>query len=289
MESTYNYYWLLDGCQQSGIDFHLGHALYMKAISKHKKKSDPIDAHTIANLMRTNFFPPAYAYPRQMRATRDLLRRRHRLVRIRAGAYAHIQMVFQQYAIPDIKPANVKNKITRLELVDRLQDEDIKQNIAADLELIGALDPLINKLEKKIIAQAKAHNCRDYNILLSIPGVGPIIALDLLYEIHDINRFKTVQKFSSYCRVVKCQRESDGKRKGGGNQKIGNPYLKWALSQIIMGAQVSSQRVEKYYLRLEHKYGRRRARAQIAHKFAVVIYYMLKHQMVFEEKKFCSM
>lgn len=89
VESTYNDYRLLDGCQQSNIDFHLGHALYMKAISKHKKKSDPLDAHTIANLMRTNFFPPAYAYPRQMRATRDLLRRRHRLVRIRAGAKTH--------------------------------------------------------------------------------------------------------------------------------------------------------------------------------------------------------
>lgn len=89
-ESTYNYYWLLDGCREAGIRFYLGHALYMKAISGNKKKNDPLDALTIANLLQTSYFPEAYPYPPEMRATRDLLRRRHRLVRSRAEAYTHM-------------------------------------------------------------------------------------------------------------------------------------------------------------------------------------------------------
>jgi transposase len=92
-ESTYAYYWLADGCRQSSIPFYLGHAMYMKAISGNKQKHDPLDARTIADLLRTSYFPEAYPYHREMRPTRSLLRRRHRLVRLRAEAFSHMQMV----------------------------------------------------------------------------------------------------------------------------------------------------------------------------------------------------
>lgn len=128
--------------------------------------------------------------------------------------------------------------------------------------------------KQNIIKLAKHHNYRDYVLLLSVPGIGTMIALNILYEIHNIARFKTVQKFSSYCRVVKCDRSSAGKSKAYKNQKIGNPYLKWAMSQIIINAQTNED-IKKYTHKLESKYGRRRARAQIAHKFTVAIYFML--------------
>jgi len=153
-ESTYNYYWLLDGCREAGMGFYLGHALYMKAITGHKKKHDPLDAETIANLMRTNYFPEAYPYPREMRPTRDLLRRRHWLVRIRAGAYAHIQLVFQQYGIRDVGAADVKNKSTRRFLIERFSEPDICQSIKTDLDVIDAMSPFIDDLEKRIEGQA---------------------------------------------------------------------------------------------------------------------------------------
>ncbi|MFQ5825502.1 MAG: IS110 family transposase [bacterium] len=285
-ESTYNYYWLLDGCNESGIAFYLGHAFYMKAITGHKKKNDPLDAETIANLMRTNYFPLAYPYPREMRPTRDLLRRRHWVSRIRASAYAHIQLVFQQYGIRDVGPVDVKKQKTRQFLVERFSDPDIRQNIATDLYLIEVLSPVIGELEQRIGGQSVYHRARDYRLLLTVPGVGPIIALVILYETHDIGRFPTVQKYSSYCRVVKCQRQSAGKLKGYKNQKIGNPYLKWAYSQIIISAQNASEGIKKYYQKLEGKYGRARARAQMAHKFNVAIYYMLKRGQAFDEARF---
>ena len=118
-ESTYSYYWLADGCHSHRIPFYLRHALYMKAISSNKQKNDKLDAKTIAELLRTNFFPEAYPYPQEMRPTRDLLRRRHRLVSIRAEAYSHIQMIAQQNAIDGIGSAQVKNKDFRTTLLDQ--------------------------------------------------------------------------------------------------------------------------------------------------------------------------
>jgi len=114
-----------------------------------------------------------------------------------------------------------------------------------------------------------------------------MIALNILYEMSCLDRFKSVQKFSSYCRVVKCERSSNNKTKKGGNQKIGNPYLKWAMTQIIISAQ-ANEHIAKYISRLENRYGRRRARAQIAHKFAVAIYHMLKNEQVFDLKRFLN-
>jgi transposase len=181
---------------------------------------------------------------------------------------------------------DVRNKSTRTNLIQRFSDADLQAHIATDLDVINALDPVITDLEENILVHAKQHHPRDFALLLSIPGVGKIIAFDILYEIHTIRRFKTAQKLSSYSRVVKCQRTSAGKVKGAKNQKIGNPYLKWAMSQIIISAQQSSELIRTYYHRLESKYGKRKARAQIAHKFAVAIYYMLKNGQGFDEKRF---
>jgi len=120
-ESTYSYYWLAHGCHHDRIPFYLGHALYMKAIGANKQKNDKIDAKTIAELMRTNFFPEAYPYPKLMRPARDLLRRRHRLVAIRSEAYSHIQMVAHQYAIEGVGSGEVKSKHTQQNLLAKFE------------------------------------------------------------------------------------------------------------------------------------------------------------------------
>jgi transposase len=262
-ESTYNYYWLLDGCHEAGIAFYLGHALYMKAISGNKKKNDPLDAKTIANLMRTNYFPMAYPYPREMRATRDLFRRRTRLVRIRAEAYTHTQLVMHQQAITDIKSSQVKNRHTRRQLLELFSDPDVRMNVETNLDIADAFDPLIARLEERIKRQALYHNPRHFRQLLTIPGVGDMIALNTLYETHDISRFRKAQDYSSYSRVVKCQRSTGGKPTARKNQKIGNPYLKWAYGQMAIYAVRASERIEKLYTKMERKFGTQRARARL--------------------------
>lgn len=286
VEAIHCYYWLFDGCQQAGIPFYLGHPLYLKAIHGGKKKNDRLDSQTIANLMRCNHFPLAYPYPKQMRATRDLLRRRHRLVQTRSECYTHIQTVFSQHGIFDITTNQLKSKQTRRTLIQRLPDPELQLNIETDLVHIEFLDPLIRKLESRIRHKAEHHDPLDLSILQTVPGVGDILSLTVLYEMHTIDRFPTVQDFSSYARLVKCQRESVGKKKGGGNQKIGNPYLKWAFGEIFVTAQQSSPNIARYYQRLQSKYGPKRAKNIMAHKFGVAIYFMLKNKQPFDEKRF---
>lgn len=286
VESLFCYYWLFDRCQEHHIPFYLGHAYYMKSVHGGKTKNDKLDSKEIAHLLRTNHFPLAYAYSKEMRGTRDLLRRRHRFVTQRAEAYRHIQNVFTQQGIHGISLTDIKDKATRRNLIDRFEERDLQLMIKSDLDLIDATSEIITELEIQITRQAKHHDHKAYNLLMSVNGIGELTALIILYEIHHITRFESVQQFSSYCRLVRCQRESDGKRAKGGNPKIGNAYLKYAFTQIIGHAQKTSPVINKFYQRLCSKFGKQRARTIIAHKFAVAVYFMLRSGKAFDEFQF---
>lgn len=285
VESMHSYYWLADGCIEHRIPFYLGHAYYMKAIHGGKKKNDKIDSKKIADLMRSNHLPIGYVYPKEMRSTRDLLRRRIRFMKIRAEAYAHIQTIFRQHSM-NITPNDVKDKINRRELINRFSDSSIQSNIELNLDIIDFFDPKLNKIERQIRAQAKEYDRTTHNLLLTVPGIGDMISLVILYEIGNISRFESAQNFSSYSRLVKCERESGGKKYYGGNQKIGNPYLKWAIGEIIIHAPRTSPVIKKYYDKIINKFGKKRAKSIMNHKFGVAIYYMLKNKQGFDEKRF---
>jgi transposase len=285
VESMHSYYWLSDSCLKNNIPFYLGHAYYMKSIHGGKTKNDKIDSKKIADLLRSNHFPVGYVYPKELRSTRDLLRRRIRFMKIRAEAYAHIQTIFRQHCL-NISPKDVKNKQERRLLINRIDDQQIKSSIELNLNVIDFFDAQLNKVEREIRAKAKLHDRTSLNILLSIPGVGDMMSLVILYEIGDISRFPSPQKFSSYARLVKCERSSAGKKYRGGNNKIGNPYLKWAIGEIIIHAPTFSPYIKSYYDRLINRSGNAKAKAIITHKFGVAIYNMLKNKTSFDEKKF---
>ena len=290
VESTYNWYWLADGCQEAGIPFYLGHALYMKAIHGGKKKNDRVDSRTVADLMRSNYFPLAYAYPQEMRATRDLLRRRHRFVALRAEGYSHVQNTFSQQANFDISHDDVRRKTSRRDIPGRLDQLDLSLSVDCDLDMIDALDATIRRIEKHIWNQAKDHDRKSLSILMTVPGVGQMLALTILYEIHTIDRFPSAQKLASYARLVKVDRSSDGKpaRDGKSTRKIGNPHLKWAFSEIIVHAPRESHPIQRYYDRLQSKHAPGKAKGIMAHKFGIAVYYMLKNGEAFDERRFVS-
>lgn len=288
VESSCYYYWLSDACREAGIPFYLGHALYMKAIHGAKTKNDRVDSKKIALLLRGGLFPLAYPYPKEMRATRDLLRRRHHFMWRRASTYSHLQVLCTQHGILDVEPKLVKHKTQRQQLLTTFSDEDLQMMVSADLDYINALDPIIAGLELRIRQQARHHNRRDYQLLMTIPGVGDLLGLIILYETHNISRFATVQRYSSYCGVVKCERSSAGKRIAAKNTKIRNPYLKWAYGDVILKAQVLEPKIAKLYERLKSKYGIGRAKSIIAHRFAVAAYFMLKNKQVFDTERFCQ-
>ncbi|NOX66656.1 MAG: IS110 family transposase [Chlorobi bacterium] len=173
-------------------------------------------------------------------------------MRLRAEAYAHIQTIFRQHCM-NIASKDVKNKLNRRKLINRISDPFVQKSIEMNLDLIDFFDPKLNKIEREIRAEAKNYDRTTHNLLITVPGIGDMMSLVILFEIGDINRFPSPQKFSSYCRLVKCERESGGRRYRGGNQKIRNPYLKWAIGDIVVHAPRTSPVIKQYYDRLTNK------------------------------------
>ena len=281
VECIFTWYWLADLCAQEQIPFVLGHALSMKAIHGGKAKNDKIDAQKIAVLLRGGMLPQAYVYPADMRATRDLLRRRMHLMRKRAELLAHIQNTNSQYNLPEIGK-KIAYKANRDGVAERFSDPAVQKSIEVDLTLIGYYDQLLHDMELSVLKTAKQHDANTLYRLRTVPGIGEILSLVLLYEIHDIQRFPRVQDFVSYCRLVKCAKESAGKRYGTSGTKIGNAYLKWAFSEAAVLFLRANPAGQKYRARLEKKHGKGKALTVLAHKLARAVYYMLKREVVFD-------
>jgi len=287
VECIFTWYWLADLCVQEGIPFVLGHALYMRAIHGGKAKNDKIDSQKIAALLRGGMLPQAYVYPAEMRATRDLLRRRMHLMRKRSELLSHVQNTNSQYNLPEIGK-KIAYKANREGVAERFDDAAVQKNIEVDLALITYYDELLRDLELSIIQTAKKHDANTLYLLQTVPGIGKILSLVLLYEIHDIERFPRVQDFASYCRLVKCAKESAGKRLGTSGKKIGNAHLKWAFSEAAVLFLRNNPKGQKYLVRLEKKHDKGKALTILAHKLARAVYYMLKRKTAFDIDMFLS-
>jgi transposase len=287
VECIFTWYWLADLCAREGIPFVLGHALYMKAIHGGKAKNDKIDAQKIAVLLRGGMLPQAYVYPAAMRATRDLLRRRTHLMRKRAELLTHIQQTNSQYNLPEIGK-KIAYKANRDGVAERFPDPAVQKSIEVDLALIGHYDQLLRDVELSILKTAKQHNAQTLDLLRTVPGIGEILSLVLLYEIHDITRFPRVQDFLSYCRLVKCTKESAGKRYGTSGTKIGNAHLKWAFSEAAVLFLRANPAGQKYLTKLEKKHGSGKALTLLGQKLGRTVYYMLQRQTAFDMDKFLN-
>ena len=285
VECMFCWYWMADLCAKEQIAFILGHALYMKAIHGGKAKNDKIDAHKIAGLMRGGMFPQAYVYPSEMRSTRDLLRRRMYLVRQRADLLAHIHNTNSQYNLPVIGQPITRKK-HRGGVAERFTDLQVQQSVQLDFGLIEYLDKALHEVELTITRLAKQHDPAAFALLRSVHGIGPILALVILYEIHIIARFPSVQQFASYSRLVKCAKESAGKLYGFSGKKIGNAFLKWAFSEAAVGFLRANPPAQKYHARLVRKYGKGKALSIIAHRLGRAVYHMLINGKPFDEGLF---
>jgi transposase len=286
-ECIFTWYWLADLCSKQNIPFVLGHALYMKAIHGGKAKNDKIDAHKIAVLLRGGMLPMAYDYPPEMRATRDLLRRRMYLMRKRSELLAHVQNTNSQYNLPEIGK-RIAYKANREGVAERFSDPSVQRSIEVDLKLMDHYDQLLTDLELYIVRTAKQQDAYAFYRLRSVPGIGKILALVILYEIHDINRFPTVQDFVSYSRLVKCAKESAGKRHGTSGKKIGNVHLKWAFSEASVLFLRANPKGQRFVEKLSSKHGKAKALSILAHKLGRAVYYMLSRKQAFDMNKFFS-
>ena len=285
VECIFTWYWIADLCREENIPFILGHALYMKAIHGAKTKNDKIDSHKIAVLLRGGMIPMAYVYPSEMRSTRDLLRRRMHFMYKRSELLSHIQNTRSQYNLPEFNKC-ISRKRNRAGISEQFEDISVRKSIELNLTLIKQYDTLLNDVELYLTRHAKEHDPNNLYLLHTIPGVGKILALVLLYEIHDINRFERVQNFTSYSRLIKPQKKSAGKVTGSGNRKIGNAYLKWAFSEATLLLIREKQEIKEYHSNLKNKHGKARALAIISHKIGRAVYYMLKNKQAFDMQYF---
>ena len=286
-ECMFTWYWLADVCAAEGIAFVLGHALAMKAVHGGKAKNDKLDSFKIAHLLRGGLLPQAYVYPAAMRATRDLIRRRLHLVRKRGQLLAHIQNTRAQYNLPAFGrrlayPAN------REGVREHFADPSVRKSIEVDLALVAQYDTLITDLELTIVREAKRHDADAFHRLRSVPGIGKVLALTILYEIHDITRFDRVQEFASYARLVKGQKQSAGKTLGTSGAKMGNVHLKWAFSEAAVLFLRHTKDGKKLLAAIEKKHGKGKALSILAHKIGRAVFYMLSRGTVFSTDKFLA-
>jgi transposase len=286
-ECMFAWYWLADLCAREKVAFVLGHALYMKAIHGGKSKNDRIDAEKIATLLRGGNLPQAYVYPKGLRETRDLLRRRMHLVHRRAEAITHLVNTNSQYNLPPFgkKLIYAKNR-EALQIAERFTDLSVRKTVEADLAVIDRYDEIIAELELHLERTVKVEDGDTYLRLRSVPGVGKILALVLLYEIHDIRRFADVGRFLSYARLIRTDRESAGKKCGFGQKKIGNAHLRWALGEAVTLLLRESEQAKKWMHRRQKKSGKGKALGILAAKLGRAIYWMLRRKEGFNPKRF---
>jgi transposase len=285
VESTFNWYWLVDGLQSLDFDVSLAHTLGLSMITKAKVKTDRRDAFTLAKLLRAGVIPKSYIYPASTRPVRDLLRRRMKVVSLRAQEYGGLRQLLLREGILSISRNEIK-------LAD---DVDLKEwfthpmvviSATQQLERIELLSKQIQQLEQQILDLTRGK--ADYKRLLAVAGIGRILALTILYEVGEISRFQSVRHFSSYCRLVPGVAQSGQVSRRGRASKQGNAYLKSAFNQAAVVAVRSYPRIRSCYERhlQRHRGSARKLVAYnvIAHKLAQAVYIVLKQGVEYREE-----
>jgi transposase len=285
VESTFNWYWLVDGLIDHGYEVRLVNTSAVRQYEGHKHTNDRHDARWLAHLMRLGILPVGYIMPRETRAIRDLLRKRLSLVQQRTGNIL---------SAINLKQRNEGVRLTGNDLrsltVDsvNLNDADPFREMAmhTTLEVILALDAQIDKLEKTILATLRPNE--QFQRLKTIWGVGPILSMTILLETGPMGRFPTPGDYASYCRCVKADRLSNGKSKGSGNTKCGNSYLAWAWIEAATAAIRHYPQAKRFYDRKASASNTIVARKALAHKLARAAWHMITRGESFEPTRvFC--
>jgi transposase len=224
-----------------------------------------------------------------MRETRDLLRRRTYFVRKRADLMTHLQILNSQYNLePFTKKLSFAANRAEMDIAQRFKDVSVQRSAAANLAIIDALDEQIGALELYLTRTAKVDDVQTYHRLQTVPGVGKILGLILLYELHDIKRFDHVGQFLSYARLVRCVHESAGKKVGSGGKKIGNAHLRWAFGEAACLFLRASERARKWKQKQQAQRGEAKALAILAARLGRAVYHLLRKREAFDEERFWS-
>ncbi|MBM4141857.1 MAG: IS110 family transposase [Nitrospira sp.] len=282
VESTFNWYWLVDGLMGNGYKVHLANPSAIKQYEGLKHSDDARDAFHLAQLLKLSILPEGYIYPKEERPVRDLLRKRSQLVRQRTMNILSFKNLASRNLGKQI-PGNEIKRLKEEEVEDLFQQEHLTIAGKANIATIRFLTERIKEIEKAVLKKAKLRV--GYKNLLTAPGIGTILALTIMFETGDVARFPEAGNYVSYCRCVRSSRISNGKIKGEGNSKNGNKYLSWAYVEAANLSIRNYIYVRRYYQRKMAKTNNVVAIKAVAHKIARACYYMIKNREVFNPKR----
>jgi transposase len=282
VESTYNWYWLVDGLQEEGYKVHLANPSAIKQYEGLKHTDDKWDSFWLAHMKRLNILPEGYIYPKEERPIRDILRRRLLFVRQRTAQILSLQSAIARNL--SVKMSGRAIKKLKGEDAEGLFDSPFlvltaKSNIA----VIQSLTKTIKAIENAVKSQAKLR--KEFQLLKTISGIGDILSLTIMLEVGDIDRFPKVGNYSSYCRCVKSEKLSNKKKKGENNKKNGNRYLSWAYVEAANFAIRFSPEAQKFYQRKMAKTNKIVAIKALSNKLARASYYIMRDQVAYDPGK----
>jgi transposase len=281
VESTYNWYWLIDGLMDAGYQcVHLANPSAMKQYEGIKHTDDQHDAFFLAQMLILGILPQGYIYPKEDRPVRDLARKRLFLVRHKTSHILSLQSLIARCCAQRVSASEIR-KFTVEDLQQLLKQEHIVLSAQANLDTIIFLKQQIKLLEKAIQKIVKLNKA--FQQLMTVPGIGLILAMTIMLEVGDIGRFAQVGNFASYCRCVSSQRLSDGKRKGHGNRKNGNRYLSWAFTEAAHLSRRYNEHFRSYYNRKVAQANTSLATKALSNKLARICYYIMRDQVPFQE------
>jgi transposase len=282
VESTFNWYWLVDGLKENGYRVHLANPSAIKQYEGLKHSDDAMDAFHLAQLLRLGILPEGYIYPKEERPVRDLLRKRLQLVQQKTSHILSFKNLVSRNLGFQMSSNEIK-KLTEDDVEGMFTEEHLIIAGKANIATMHFLKERIIEMEKAVLKKAKLKD--EYSNLLTVPGIGKILALTIMFETGDIKRFPEVGNYVSYCRCVRSNRISNGKSKGEGNRKNGNKYLSWAFVEAANFAIRGYPYVRKYYQKKMARTNNIVAIKAISHKLARASYYVIKNQEVFNPNK----
>jgi transposase len=282
VESTYNWCWLVDGLMDAGYGcVHLANPSAIKQYEGLKHSDDQHDAFFLAQLLILGILPQGYIYPKKDRPVRDLARKRMFLVKHKTAHILSLQSLIARCSGQRISSNQIR-KFTSADLKQLLSEEYLVLSARANLDIIMFLKQQIYRLEEVIKKKMKLS--KQFNYLLTVPGIGQILAMTIMLEVGDIGRFVKVGNFTSYCRCAPTQRLSDGKSKGSGNRKNGNRYLSWAFSEAAQMARRYNKQFRRYYDRKAAQTNTIVASRALSNKLARICYYIMRDQVTFRQE-----
>ncbi len=282
VESTYNWYWLVDGLMEAGYKLHLANTAAIQQYSGLKYGDDDSDAKWLAEMLRLNILPEGYIYPKEQRMIRDLLRKRSQLVQQRTKNLLSIQGLYDRHINGRIR-SNIVRQLTNEKIAKHFPDPNVCLAVTSNLTILHCLTQQIRLIEKSLSKQVKLKD--EFINLTSINGIGLTLGLTIMLETGDISRFDKVGQYASYCRCVNGARYSNGKKKAKTNTKNGNKYLAWAFVEAANYCIRYNETIKKYYQRKLAKSHIMVAKGAVAHKLARACYYILRDGVSFDVDK----